>query len=166
MRRFSREVFLVRDNVWVVIRIRDSISIDEEKPRLEYIINISKTQFRILSRQITIQSVEETIIFKSLIFDCVLIISTFNFEIFKKVESLTQAILNECNLYIITDGQSGSKKFYIIVNGPNVIAIFAAISIFIELYNFTRLNYKYLVTCSIVEIYKKQSRDLLENKAI
>ncbi|KAM0796550.1 P-loop containing nucleoside triphosphate hydrolase protein, partial [Usnea florida] len=97
---------------------------------------------------------------KQFTFNCVLAPPISTRAVFEKVEPLTQATLQGFNLYIIADGQSGSGKSYTIINGPSPIATSAITSLFTEIHR-GNPDYKILMTCSILEIYKEQARDLL-----
>ena len=148
VRRASRDLFLSRGSVWTVLRIRDQTDADGEEARLEYTFDRKRMAIAING-------------FKEFVFDCVLIPPISTRAVFEKVEPLTQATLEGFNLYIIADGQSGSGKSYTMINGPSPIVTSAVTSLYTELNGARLCDYKVSVTCSILEIYKGQPRDLL-----
>ena len=162
--RTCRESFLARDNVWVVVRIRDPISTDDGEPLLQFSSDGRTMQLPPPRQQDPTRRFEGTITSKSFTFDCVFRPPISNRRVFEKVEPLTQAALSGYNLCIIADGQSGSGKSYTMMNGPGAIATSAVTSIFAELQGSTYLDYKASVSCSILEMYRDRPRDLLGDK--
>ena len=153
MRRATRHLFLARRNVWTVLRFRDRTNADGEEPSLDYTFDRKRMAIGMKSC-------------KQFIFDCVLAPPISNRAAFEQVEPLTQATLEGFNLCIMADGQSGSGKSYTLINGPSPIATSAVNSLFTELHGDKVCDYKVFVTCSILEIYKNQPRDLLSHNEV
>ena len=162
LRRATRDLFLARGNVWVVVRIRDRTDADREEPSLRYWSTGVKLQLCPDQDTAFLESTRS----KRFSFDCVLTPPISTRAVFEQVEPLTQAALEGFNLCIIADGQSGSGKSYTMMNGPDPIAGSTVTSLFTELHASRDSDYKVSVTCSILEFYQNRARDLVSNTEV
>lgn len=180
--RYCRELFLTRNNIWVVVRIRNPIPSDEAKPVLGFSLDPVNMKLGILSNDDTTWLAEAESIHEQLgivsvgspiqpaqartesgsfTFDSVLLPPTSNIQVCIEIEPTIQAFLDGHDMCIIADGQSGSGKSYTMLNGDHSIADWAARFTFEWMELAERPHRECAAKCSILEIYKNRTRDLL-----